>query len=74
MELAAAAVTAFRALRLALIGRECQRGAVAMMRALTFSTPKVVGVEIGRKAAKQRIAEEAAGGYKEVRLFEGLGD
>jgi hypothetical protein len=32
----------------------------------TFS-PKVVGVEIGRKAAKQRIAEEA-GGYKEVRL------
>jgi hypothetical protein len=39
----------------------------------TFS-PKVVGVEVGRKAAKQRIAEEAAGGYKEVRLFEGLGD
>ena len=30
-----------------------------MMRALTFSTPKVVGVEIGRKAAKQRVAEEA---------------
>jgi hypothetical protein len=52
---------------LALIGREYQRGAVAMMRALTLSTPKVVGVEIGRKAAKQRIAEEA-GGYKEVRL------
>jgi hypothetical protein len=33
----------------------------------TFS-PKVVGVEIGRKAAKQRIAEEA-GGYEEVRLW-----
>jgi len=54
MELAAAAVTAFRALRLALIGREYQRGAVAMMRALTRSTPKVVGVEIGRRAASLR--------------------
>ena len=64
MELAAAAVTAFRALRLALIGRECQRGAVAMMRALTFSTPKVVGVEIGPKGCETKDSRGGRGGDK----------
>lgn len=47
-------MTAFRSLKAALIGRECQRGAVVMMRALTLSTLKVVGVEIGGRAASLR--------------------
>jgi hypothetical protein len=49
MELAAAAVTAFRALRLALIGREYQRGAVAMMRALTLSRPRLWGLRLAER-------------------------
>lgn len=68
------AATAFRLLRSTLIGRECEREAVAMMRALPVSTPKPkgVGVEIGRKAAKQRIAEEGEAATKD-RALKGLG-